>query len=604
MTETPAPHPDHAPAPATDPPQWTLDDLFKGPDDPDLRDVVEGLHDRAMAFQARWRGRLTTADAPTIAQALEEYEALVVPLRRAATYANLRVTTDGSDPGRQALAMRVGEATAEAQQEVLFMELELLAIDDERAAELAAHPALADRAHYLTKLRRQRPHVLGEGEERVLTAVGPTGATAWQRLYANLTSNTRVAGPQGPRPIEVAVGDLQSPDRGLRDSSTEAIALALLDGLEVRAQIVDTLLHDKAIHDRLRGHDDWLATRNMANEVTGPQVRALVDAVSSRYDLVARWYRLKGRLMGLDHLGEHDRYAPLELGTAKASFSWEEATTLVHDAYADFSPVAADIVRRHLDGGWIDARPGEHKQPGPFCVAVPGGHPWVNLSFSGTAGDVMSLAHELGHGIHGWLQRDVPPSIFDVPLTMAETASVFGETVTHRRLAAAAPDDATTLGLLARRIDGEIATIFRQVGIFQFEDAIHRARRERGQLGVGDLNELWLDSQRAMFGDALSLGERYAHWWSYVPHIINSPGYTYAYAFGNLLSFALLERHEREGDAFVDAYLDMLARGGSAPPEELLRPLGVELGDPAVWHDGLRVFEGYIDQAEQLAASL
>ena len=585
-----------------DPPTWDLTDLFDGPDDRELLAVIEGTLGHAQAYATRWKGRIADLDAPRLAAAITEYEQLVLPVRRASTYANLRVTTNGDDPARQALAARLAEVTAAAQQEVLFLELELLALPDDRVATLLQEPALAGHRHYLTTLRRQRDHVLSEAEERILTALGPTGPAAWQRLFANMSSTIQVPRPDGPpRPLEHATADLQSPDRRVRDTATEGISMALMGELRIRASIYDTLVQDHAIRDGLRGHDSWLHVRNLANEVSDTQVRTLVDAVTGRYDLVGRWYRLKARLMGVDTLAEHDRYAPLPLGDAPQRFGWDEARALVTAAYADFSPVAAEIVEMHFEEGWIDAVPGEHKQPGAFCVAVPGQHPWINLSFTGTDNDVMTLAHELGHGIHGFLQRDVVQSSFDVPLTMAETASVFGETVTHRRLEAASTDEATTLRLLARRIDGEIATIFRQVAMFRFEDEVHTRRRTSGQLSVEDLNGIWMSTQREMFDGAVRLGDRYAHWWSYVPHFVHSPGYVYAYAFGNLLSFALLERWQADGDGFVNAYLTMLSKGGSESPEDLLAPLGVDLADPEFWQSGLAVLEGLIARAERLA---
>ena len=484
---------------------------------------------------------------------------------------------------------------------LLFFDLEWLAVDDDRAAALLADPALAPYRHHLQGERRYKPHTLTEPEEQVLTKLSPTGPSAWQRLFTTLSSTITVDLPAGETSLTEALSELHAADREARDTAADAISAALERDLDVRGQVFDTLLHDKALRDDLRSYPHWIATRNLANEASDEQVEALVQAVVRRYDLVGRWYRLKGRLLGIDDLADHDRYAPLP-GMPEHVVTWREGRDLVLDAYADFSPRLADLAREYYDRGWIDAALAPAKRSGAFCAAtVPSAHPYVFVNWTGTARDVMTVAHELGHGVHMRLSQEQTLFNTSTPLTTAETASIFGEAVTFQRLAQQAPDGRARLALLAHRIDQAIATIFRQVAMNRYEDAVHTSRREGGQLSADRLGELWLETQAPMFDGALELRPRYRSWWSYVPHFFSTPGYVYAYAFGNLLSFALLRRWEDDPDEFVTAYLAMLSRGGSASPQDLVTPLGVDLSDPGFWDAGLDVFEGLVAEAEALA---
>ena len=421
------------------------------------------------------------------------------------------------------------------------------------------------------------------------------------RLFTQVSDAVSVSLDGKTVTLEEALAQLFVPDREMRQRAGRAITEALEPGLPVRTFIFNTVLSDHSVDDRLRHYGSWISSRNLGNEIEDATVDALVDSVTSRYDIPARWYRLKGRLLGLDELTEHDRYAPLL--PDERQVGWDEARTTVLDAYRSFSPEMADIASEFFDG-YIDAAVAPGKQGGAFAhPAVPSAHPYVLLNYTGRRRDVMTMAHELGHGVHQVLANRLGLFNASTPLTLAETASIFGETVTFGRLLADETDPEGRLALLAGRIEDISASVFRQVAMNRFEDATHTARREEGELSPDRIAEEWLRTQRAMFGDSLRLTDDYRSWWSYIPHFIHTPGYVYAYAFGNLLALAVYARYEAEGAAFVPSYLQLLAAGGSDTPETLGRLVGVDLADPDFWKAGLGVIDELVTEAEELAAA-
>jgi oligoendopeptidase F len=386
----------------------------------------------------------------------------------------------------------------------------------------------------------------------------------------------------------------------VRATAAAAVTEGLAPGLRTRAFVFNTLLADKATDDRLRAYPGWIASRNLDNEASDESVQALVDAVVSRYDIPQRWYALKARLLGVDRLADYDRMA--SVAATEDEFGWSAARDLVLDAYESFSTELADAGRRFFDESWIDAPLRQGKRPGAFCAyTVPSHHPYLLLNWTSRRRDVLTLAHELGHGVHAYLARDQIVFQQSTPLTLAETASVFGETVTFGRLLAETADPAARLALLAESLEGQIATVFRQIAMNRFEDAVHTDRRERGELSVDRFGELWAETQTAMLGDAVEVTEGYRTWWSYIPHFIGTPGYVYAYAYGQLLALSVYRQYEEQGAAFVPSYLELLRRGGSETPEDLGRIVGVDLGDPAFWTGGLLIIEEQLDAAEQAA---
>jgi oligoendopeptidase F len=487
--------------------------------------------------------------------------------------------------------------------QLVFFDLEWAALPDERAEELLADPRLDFCAHHLRSARRYRDHLLSEPQERVLAEFEPSGTSAWVRLFNDLTSAVQVELPEslgGTVGLEQGLSLLQHPDREIRATAAAAVTEGLAPGLRTRAYVFNTLLLDKATDDRLRGYPSWISARNLANEASDDSVQALVDAVVERYDIPQRWYALKAQVLGLDHLADYDRMA--SVADDESTIGWSEATDLVLDAYDRFSPELAGIARRFVDERWIDApvRPG--KQPGAFCAyTVPSHHPYVMLNWTSRNRDVLTLAHELGHGVHAYLSREQGVFHQSTPLTLAETASVFGETMTNAALLERIDDPDARFALVAASLEDSIATVFRQVAMNRFEDAVHTARRDEGELSTDRFGELWRSTQRQMLGDAVELTDGYLSWWSYIPHFIGTPGYVYAYAYGQLLALSVYARYTERGDSFVPAYLELLRSGGSAEPEALGRIVDCDLGDPAFWSAGLQLIDDQLATATDAA---
>ncbi|HWH05842.1 MAG TPA: M3 family oligoendopeptidase, partial [Gaiellaceae bacterium] len=462
-------------------------------------------------------------------------------------------------------------------------------------------------AHYASVLRserRYRPHLLSEPEEKLSAEKSLTGVSAWGRLFNELLSDLGVSLDDERLSLDAAIAKLsRETEQAERARVAEAITEALRPGVRTRGYVLNTILNERAIEDRLRGYPTWISARNLANEIPDEAAQSLVDAIVARYDIPQRYYALKAKLLGLDRLRDYDRFAPLqEVG---GTIAWDDARELVLESFADFSPTAGDLVGRFFEGSWIDAalRPG--KMLGAFCATlVPDVHPYVLMNYAGERRSVLTLAHELGHGLHGMLAQEQGLLNASTPLTLAETASVFAEALTFEKLREREDDPRARLDLLVGRIDDTIATVFRQIAMNRFEHAIHSGRREEGELPLDRVSELWLGEQERMLGPAVELTDGYRIWWSYVPHFIAVPGYVYAYAFGYLFSLAIYRRYLDEGDSLVEPYLDLLRAGGSAPPAELASRLGFDLGDPGFWAAGLDAIGTLVDEAEELAAQL
>jgi oligoendopeptidase F len=561
--------------------------------------------ERAAAFAQRYAGRIKDLEGAELADAMHELDVISDLVGRAANYAHLRFSVDTDDPANGALVARVNEKATAVETKLLFFELEWAALDDERTEELLAADGLERSRHHLRNIRRYRPYLLSEPEEKVLTEKAVSGRDAWTRLFSEQTSALQVKVPDEDEPVklDVALARLMSPDREVRRTTAAAVTAALGPGLRTRGYIYNTIAQDKATDDRLRGFPSWISSRNLSNEASDESVQALVEAVRSNYDLPQRWYRLKAQLLGIERLADYDRMAAIE--TEEVTVAWPEATDIVLTSFHEFSPVLHDTAKRFFDEHWIDApvRPG--KRGGAFCAyTVPSVHPYVMLNYTSRRRDVLTLAHELGHGMHAALAQ--PRGVFEqhTPLTLAETASVFGETLVFRRLLDAAETPASRLALLAENIEGSIATVFRQVAMNRFEDRVHTARREEGELSVENFGAHWEASQAEMLGDSVEITEGYKTWWSYVPHFIGTPGYVYAYAYGQLLALSVYGRYLEEGESFVPRYIELLSAGGSRSPEELAAIAGLDLTDPEFWNNGLRLVRDQLEAAEQAAAEV
>jgi oligoendopeptidase F len=584
---------------------WDLDPLVDGEGAAGADRMLAEADERAAAFAERYAGRMKDLTGEELAAAMRDLEAISELVGRAGNYAHLRFSVDTIDPANGALVARVSEKATAVETKLLFFELEWAALDDERADELLAAGGLETTRHHLRTIRRYRPHLLSEPEEKIMTEKAVSGRDAWTRLFSEQQSaiEVEIPGEDAPVKLDVALSRLQSPDRDERRTTAEAVTVALGPGLRTRAYIFNTIAQDKATDDRLRTYASWISSRNLSNEASDESVQALVEAVRSNYDLPQRWYRLKARLLGIDRLADYDRMAAIEADQVKVD--WPEATDIVLTSFHEFSPVLYDTAKRFFDERWIDApvRPG--KRGGAFCAyTVPSVHPYVMLNYTSLRRDVLTLAHELGHGLHAALAQ--PRGVFEqhTPLTLAETASVFGETLVFRRLLEDAETPESRLALLAENIEGSIATVFRQVAMNRFEDFVHTTRRAEGELSVDTFGELWARSQAEMLGDAVEITEGYKTWWSYVPHFIGTPGYVYAYAYGQLLALSVYGRYLEEGESFVPRYIELLSAGGSRSPEEIAAIAGLDLTDPEFWNNGLELVRGQLEAAEEAAAEV
>jgi oligoendopeptidase F len=584
--------------------RWDLDDLYPEPAEPAIERDLDAAEAAAARFAERYRGRVASLDAPSLAAAVGELEALLEPPGRAGAYAGLRFAADTSAPAHGALLQRVQERGSAIRNAVLFFQLEWVALDDARASALLASPALARRRHLLESMRRYRPHLLSEPEERILEELANTGERAWSRLFDEILAAARfpitLAGEAKELSEEEILSLLYDPDRERRRAAAAGLTAGLRRHARLLAFVFNTLVQNKATEDRLRAYPDPLAARHLSNEIEPASVAALLAACERGYPTVQRYYRLKARLLGLSELADYDRYAPL--GEARSHVAFEGARHIVLDAYRDFSPDMAKLAARFFERRWIDAelRPG--KRGGAFSAStVPSAHPYVLLNYTGTLRDVMTVAHELGHGVHQSLAREQGLFEQDTPLTLAETASVFGEMLVFRRLLREETDPRTRLALLCGKLEDAFATVFRQVVMTRFEEKLHAARRSEGELPIERINALWLEANAPMHGDAVRLTDDYAWWWLYIPHFVHSPFYCYAYAFGELLVLALLRRYDEEGEAFVPRYLRLLRAGGSQAPAALLGELGLDVTDPRFWDGGLAVLAEMVSEAEKLA---
>src|SRR5438445_1055840 len=582
--------------------RWNLTDLFKSPTDPAIEETLADALKRAQAFEARYKGKVASLPPKEFAAMMRELEEDEELATRPEVYAYLLHSQNTEDNAAGRLLARVREAAAERGSHGVFFTLELAQISNEHAAHLYADPDAAPYRHFVEEARKFKPHQLSEPEERVLTDFSPVGNAAWNRLFEELCARIRVDLDGEQHPLEEALVRLREPDRNVRREASAAITTALGHDVRTRAYIYNVILGEKAIDDRLRQFPTWISSRNLANETSDEAVQALVEAVTGRYDVCNRYYRVKKRLLGGDELHEWDRYAPV--GEVARSLTWDDSKALVLDSYKRFSPRAGELVEDFFTHGWIDAPVVPGKAGGAYCMPVtPRHHPYVMLNYTGKLRDAAVMAHELGHGLHDRLASKNHIFDFHPPLTLAETASVFGEQLTFDRIMAEEKDPKIRLGMLCQQCEDAFATVFRQVAFNRFEDACHTARREEGELSLDQLGEMYQAKLQPMFCDGLTLTDEHKVWWSYVGHFLFAPGYVYAYAFGNLLALSVYHRYLEVGPSFVDAYMDFLGSGGSTRPDELVKRVGMDITDPTFWDKGLDILDGMVREVERLSAS-
>lgn len=587
---------------------WDLTDLYKGPDDPALEADLTAARSRAVAFESAYRGKvatLTSQQAESLLNAVGELEGLAEQMDRPAVYASLLHAGKTDDPRHGALLARTQEQRTEINQHLIFFDLEWVQVPDAIANALLDDTRLARYRHLLEQKRVWKPYYLSEPEEKILDTKGITGRSAFGRLFEETTATLRFPF-RGERQLSLQeiLAKLYDADRDVRRAAAEGISQGLRDNARLLTFIFNNIVLDHQLDGQLRRYPSPMTPRNLANEISDAVVEALMSATERSYSLVQRYYRLKGRLLGLDALYDYDRYAPLFADMPECP--WPIGRAIVQESYDAFSPRAGDIVREFFEKNWIDAELRDGKRGGAFSSsAVPSVHPYILLNYTDRLRDVMTLAHELGHGVHQYLSRGQGYLQCDTPLTTAEMASVFGEMLTFRRLQERYSEPRQRLAMLCSKIEDAFATVFRQVVLTRFEQALHRTRKEQGELSAPTINELWRAANAAMFGDAVTLTDGYDWWWTYIGHFIRSPFYCYAYAFGELLVLALYQKYRHEGEVFVPRYLDLLQAGGSQAPDVLLRThVGVDVNDPAFWGLGLQLLGEMVSEAEHLAGSV
>jgi len=580
---------------------WDLSDLYPNHTNGSFLSDLESLATRTENVAEKWRGRLALLDASQMALFASEYAGVYETTDRLGSYVHLLWSTDTLNPEYGKLLQRVRETVSAAWAQMAFVSVELVAIPEERINELAASPEMEPFRHWFASTNVMRPHVLSEDVERVLNQTSLTGQAAWVRLHDEV-QNRQTYTIDGETLTEAEVlKRLHNPNREVRRQACEVFSAGIENIVPIQAYIFNTILADRALHDSLRHHSSWIESRNLSNEAKPETVEALVTSVTSRYDLLHRVYALKQRLLGYDTFYDYDRYAPVGEKSDEV-WTWQQARELVVGSYTAFHPKAGEIANMFFERNWIHAPVQKGKSGGAYSAGtVASVHPYVFMNYTGTSRDVQVLAHELGHGIHQYLSRGVGQLQMDTPLTVAETASVFGEMLVFRTLLERTTTPKERLSLLMSKIDDTMSTVMRQVALNRFEHAAHTARRTEGELSVERIGQLWLDTQRPCLGPDVVLSPGYENWWCYISHFIHTPGYVYAYAFGELLVLALYERYQRQPEGFPELYIDLLSAGGSKKPEDLLAPLGIDINAPDFWHGGLAMIEALIAEAEAIA---
>ncbi len=583
-------------------PEWNLADLYGAMDAAEVKADFARASTEAKRIQARYQGKIASlgADGRALAEAIQAYEALSDLMGRLGSYAGLLYAGNQADPARAKFYGDTSEQLTNISADLIFFELEFNQIDDAALAQALKVPALARYKPWLDDLRKEKPHQLAEALEKLFHDKGQTSRGAFNRLFDETMTGLRfkVDGHAEPLALEPTLNLLTSADRAKRQAGAEALGVTFKDNIRLFTLITNTLAKDKEISDRWRGFQDVADARHLSNKVEGPVVEALVSAVRAAHPRLShRYYAMKAKWLGLERLASWDRNAPLPEKPARV-VPWGEAQSIVLDAYRGFAPEMAQIAGDFFDKRWIDAgtRPG--KSPGAFAhPTVPSAHPYVLLNYQGKSRDVMTLAHELGHGVHQVLAAKQGPLLSQTPLTLAETASVFGEMLTFKALLAGTTDPRERKALLAGKVEDMLNTVVRQNAFYSFERKVHLARRE-GELTAERINELWMSVQAESLGPAIEFKPGFEVFWTYIPHFIHSPFYVYAYAFGDCLVNSLYGLYSEAHPGFVQKYFDLLSAGGAKHHSELLAPFGLDASKPEFWGKGLKVIEGMIDELE------
>ena len=594
----------NTPAALGEMPEWDLSDLYKGTNDIAIQNDLADASNDAGRLRAHCQGQLAehAKDGAVLAKYIRDYEHIAELVGKLGSYAGLYYAQNQTDPQRAKFQADTSEQITKLWTNLIFFELELNQIDEAVLARALEHKDLKRYKPWFDDLRKEKPHQLDEKVETLFTEKSQTGRSAWTRLFNETMAALKfdVAGESSPLGLETTLNLLSDADEKKRQAGAEALSATFQKNLPLFTLITNTLAKDKEISDRWRSFKDVADSRHLANRVEGPVVEALVSSVREAYPRLShRYYKIKAKWLGKDKLASWDRNAPLPEKPERI-VPWPEAERIVLGAYRRFAPEMADIAKEFFDKNWIDAPVKPGKAPGAFSAStVPSVHPYVMMNYLGKTRCVMTLAHELGHGVHQMLARAQGPLLAPTPLTLAETASVFGEMLTFRAILSETTDAREKKALLASKVEDMINTVVRQIAFYTFERKIHEARRN-GELTSDQINAIWLDVQSESLGPAIELKPGYEVYWTYIPHFIHSPFYVYAYAFGDCLVNSLYGLYAESHPGFVSKYFEMLKAGGSKHHSELLAPFGLDARDPLFWGKGLKVLEGMIDELEAM----
>ncbi len=588
-------------------PTWDLSDLYTGEDDPKLEQDLQANIDRATSFSERFKGTLASDSLTSthLKTVMDEYEALYRSVYKPMAFAQLLFSTNTIDAKRGALVQKVSEISSTVQTHLVFFDIEIGQIPQNVFDQVIQTDELSVYRHHLQRVRDQAKHNLTEPEEKILVETSSSRGPAFSRLFTEISSRSGFTiekdGEEQTLNQSEVLAMLYDPDREVRKKAAESVTDGVKENAHLVTFIYNTLIHEKSVLDRLRGLEHPESARHLDNEIDLQTVNTMVDVCVSNFNLVQDYYQLKKKLLGLDELTHYDRYAPIQ--SKQQEIPFDDAKDIVMTSFNSFSPKLAEMTEPFFSKNWIDAAVADGKRGGAFCAGItPDLHPYVFMNYTNTANDVMTLAHELGHGIHDVLASKNHMLDYQPVLPMAETASTFGEMLVFDKLLSGLESEEEKLGLICKKIEDTFATVFRQISMFRFERKAHQLRREKGEQPTEAFNELWQATQQEMFGDSLTLGDDHACWWLYVPHIIQVPFYVYAYAFGELLVMSLYAQYQREGDTFIDKYFNLLAAGGARTPAQLVSEMGFDIADKDFWQSGCDLVRERIERAKALAS--
>jgi oligoendopeptidase F len=576
--------------------KWNLADLYSGYTDPQIEKDIAFCKHEAEVINKKYADKVKTLAEDELHALVVRLEKLETSLGRLFTFAFLHFATDTHDQDVSAFLQRMREIGSTIGKDTVFFELEWNKIPGETAEKLLQNNILSHYKHYLANMRKYAEHQLSQIEEKLLLERAPVGRGSWTTLFEKIMGHIKFGEKQ--RTEEEVLADLYNPDRMVRQQAALDLTEGLQSQLHILTHVFNTLLADKMITDRLRKYPGWIRSMNLGNELEDKTVEVLIEAVTARYDIPQRYYGIKQTMLGLDELLDYDRYAPVPHLPDK-KITWVEGKTMVLDAFAQFSPRMAEIAGYFFDKKWIHAPVYEGKRGGAFAhPCVPEVHPYVLVNYTGNLRDVSTVAHELGHGVHQYLAAENGYYNSNTTLVLSETASVFAELLVFNSQLALLDRKEERNAFICQKLESIFATVFRQISMNRFEDKVHKARRGQGELKTEEVTDIWLRTQRQMFGDSVTLSQNYGIWWSYIPHFLHTPGYVYSYAFGELLVLALYARYKNEGGAFVPKYLDLLSAGATQTPYMLLEPFDVNLDDPGFWNDGLKIIDEMLAMLE------